>query len=1137
MPVRSLKLKTVLNRGEAGKQVRQSLWLTHTIVNEAVAEVERILLLCRGTEYCTGEDEVVSKAKVRGDALAFARQIQHNNGKARAGSDEEVLAALRQLYEALVPSVLFDDEGKPLTGDAQRAGGFAGPMMDPRSQGFQNVFDKILDPRPAWIAKMLQGATDWERESNEWLESPESQRLQHATGSPPAWVRRLRAGQPWQDAFVQDQERKRGEAGAVAAIIRLMKTELRLLPLMPPPVTSRLAVRPSGLTPWDRLALRLAVAHLLSWETWNHRAAAEYAAIEAQVDRQAEQVAAYGSVVGLLRGYERDRHEELKRVAEASDDRPYRIGPRAIRAWDRVRETWLGPRGVSRASRVEALAELQTKLGGRFGDPTLFRGLAENGREHLWRDRDPLPALARLNVLQRQLERKKEHALCTPAECRVHPRWIGYEAPGGGNLRTYGFEAGQDGITLCMPLLTQVEGGLAEMAFDVPLAPSGQLRSPKWNGKQGKARRLVYSSAQQTFSATPGGGEILFARRHLENRDPEELASGDVGPVWFKLVLDVDSQAPEGWLDGRGRVVTPPAVHHFNSGLATKSRHTDALVPGLRVLSVDLGVRTFAACSVFELVQGKPDGRLAFLADAERDLWARHERSFLLTMPGEAPAAQALTARRAAYDQLASLRRDLSRLKALLRLSVEQAEEERRAQVVELCASIEDESVRRGTTSFTLPAIQSLHDAVTSAQPTWEEIVKRVHRDTEKHLGERISQWRRRTRPRAADKADRLERRAYLGGKSAWAVEYLDNVRRFLLGWSLHGRRYGQINRADREKRGTFAVRLLQHLNALKDDRTKAGSDLIVQAARGWVPDRGKGWVHLHEPCRLILFEDLARYRFRTDRPRRENSQLMRWSHRRLIDETTMQAELYGIAIGTTGAGFSSRFHARTGAPGCRVRTLTSEDLQSPGVLKELEFLAERLGIDARRLQPGERVPWEGGEDLATIGDGGNLLMIHADLNAAQNLQRRFWTRHGDAYRITALEVRQGGHSRWYPDADGSRLRGALALLVGGDGYARLVPFEDADVFQLQKTQRAHWTEATRGRAVAGEEEALSDGDAQTAMTELCEEFERTEGRQVFFRDPSGLVLRSDRWYDAKVFWGRVHRRIAHALGLLSPAS
>jgi hypothetical protein len=64
--VRSLNLKMVLPRSEAGARLRQSLWITHVAINEAVAEIERVLLLCRGRSYYTGDDELVAEDTVRG---------------------------------------------------------------------------------------------------------------------------------------------------------------------------------------------------------------------------------------------------------------------------------------------------------------------------------------------------------------------------------------------------------------------------------------------------------------------------------------------------------------------------------------------------------------------------------------------------------------------------------------------------------------------------------------------------------------------------------------------------------------------------------------------------------------------------------------------------------------------------------------------------------------------------------------------------------------------------------------------------------------------------------------------------------------------------------------------------------------
>ena len=623
MPVRSLNLKLRLKRSAEGDGVRQSIWRTHSVVNEAIREIEGIILLCRGTAYAAGDDELVSNEDVHRDALAFAHGVQERNGKAGVGSDDQVLDALRRFYEALVPSIRLDKEGRPQTADANRqAAAFAGPMMDATSKGFQSVFGKVLDPLPDWVTAMQQSRPGWQSASVLWLQAPEAEGLLRARNSPPAWVRPLRAGQPWQEAFVEDQERKRGEIHGVPALVSLMKNGLGLLPLMRPPIAARFSNSRAGLTPWDRLAMRLALAHLTSWESWNHRAAADHRRVRERRDLQAKTVATFGNLALHLREYEIQRHDELKRQSLADNRRPYRIGVRATRAWDRVCESW-DKSGVTKQNRLDILAKLQTRLRGQFGDPDLFRWLAEDGREALWRNSGLLPALARLNALDRLLERKKDRAIYTPPDAQAHPRWILHAAPGGGNLREYQLEIVDGCIALTLPLLGSMGDGLSERSERIPLAPSGQMETAHWNGEKGKERRLHFTSAHQQFSAQLGGGEILLRRRHVENRKLEVLEHGEIGPVWFKLVLDVDSQAPAGSLNRRGQLVTPAAVHHFKTALVNRSKHVETLGPGLRVLSVNLGVRTFAACSVFELVGSRPVQGMAFLADANRQLWAR----------------------------------------------------------------------------------------------------------------------------------------------------------------------------------------------------------------------------------------------------------------------------------------------------------------------------------------------------------------------------------------------------------------------------------------------------------------------------------------------------------------------------------
>ena len=1119
MPVRSINLKMLLDRGAEGEPARQKLWTTHERINSAVQQVEHYLLLMRGERYRIDDDEFKSRESVQKEALSLARATQKQNGKANAGDDEELLAAMQQLYIALVPSYCLDEKGKPLEGNAQSSREFAGPLMRAGSKGFQDIFEKIVDPLPEWVALREADDPGWMRQSTEWLESEQAKALFGRTGSPPAWIRRLRNKQPWEAAFVEDQKKKQANL-AVPRLIRKMQEKLGMLPLFPPPIAAQIAGR-DALTKWDYLVLRLAVGHLLSWESWNHRTAEEHRRVEQTLTSLQQRLAERAPEVEGFREYESARHAELNRIALASD-RPFRINQRMLRGWERVHEAW--GKTDSAAGRIDVLAKLQTQMSGRFGDPDLYRWLAQDGRESLWQNRDFLQLFAKCNDVEQLLERTKSSALYTPPDARLHPKWLNYEPQGGSNLYRYTLsEAGGD-LQLELPVLAIDNKGLAETNVAIPLVPSKQFAAPQITTDK-KQQHARFSVAHQSMSAVLKASDVILDRRHLENRSTEQIEQGDVGSIWFKLVLDVDSQAPADWLDGRGRVATPPTVHHFRSALSSTSKHHEALEPGLRVLSVDLGMRTFASCAVFELVSEQPADGTCFLADEVKQLWAKHERSFLLALPGERISPKAREARFAAEQELRMLRGSVWDLKNLLRLTAKDEPQERRAGVSDLLVNLR-EAGEDGISIDMEVKIAELSLLADAPTEEWHDHVRTVYQKMEQRLSETLSAWRRRTRPRTDSG------REYGAGKSDWAIQYLTNVRNLLRGWSLHGRQYGQINRADREKQGVFAASLLDHINHLKEDRIKAGTDLIIQAARGYQPVKPKGWVKRHESCRLILFEDLARYRFRTDRPRRENAQLMRWSHREIIREAEMQGEIYGMVVETTGAGFSSRYHGASGAAGCRTRTLTEQDLANTGWFKQaLKRVSQRFSLDASKLAPGMRIPWEGGSDFTTLGDQGHALTVHADLNAAQSLQRRFWNRHGEAYRISAVEVRVDEREMWYPDRDSKRILGAIGAALGNNGYARLVPADDGDGFVLEGISRPAWRKAV-GSSVA-EDSAGSDEVAEQLQEILGDEtVERGSQKRVFFRDPSGYVLRSDRWYESRVFWGQATERIVSGLQL-----
>ncbi len=1147
MPTRTINLKMILGTKERTEELRRALWTTHEQINQAVAIIERTLLLCRGEAYWTlnrgGEEIEIPKKQVKAETLDMARYAQRRNGKPGMGSDDEVLGALRGLYEQIIPSCRLDEKGKPREGDAQASNGWVSPLMDPESQGGLSVYDKVLDPPPAWIKDKESNSGDWLKKSIQWLECADALRLQRAAGSPPGWVRKLRNENPWQDDFIKDQEKKRKETiEGNAPVITLLKG-LSLIPLIMPKLKKALEPEGSGVSRWDRLAVRLAVAHLLSWESWNHTTKAAHDEAESLMNKLLEQYKEYATNFDALRDYEKERHEELKRVAFADDDNPFKIGSRMIRSWDRVRERWLR-NGNTPEDRQSICKRLQKTLRGKFGDPDLLLWLAEEGHEDLWRDTDCVTPLVKLNKAERLFRKRKEYSLMTFADARLHPRWAMYESSGGTNLRSYKLIKSQNGLQASLNLITHdMNGGFREQSFTIPLAPSGQFSNLTVEGA-GKEERFTYHSANQRFTGAPGGAEILFHRPYLElaERTNEQLARTP-GPVWLKLTLDVETKTPPEWLDGKGNPATPPEVHHFNTALANKSKHVEKLKPVLRVLSVDLGIRTFASCSVFELVQGKPSKGLSFPAADGRDekdpekLWAHHERSFKLSLPGENPTKKEKINRKAATEEIRSLKRDMGRLKDILRMSVTEDAQKLDDRIRLFLGNLDDISMsseldKETFAGFGDPAAKLLPES-------WREHCQSFYDRAEALVAKRFSEWRKRTRRKPNSWDDHRALRGYAGGKSIWAVEYLDAARKVIISWNLRGRTYGEVNRQDKKLFGTVASHLLHHINQLKEDRTKSGADLLIQAARGFVPVRdGVGWAEKYKPCRVILFEDLARYLFRIDRPRRENSQLMKWTHREIIHETDMQAKLYGIVTITTSAGFSSRYLASTGAPGIRCRYLEMDDfedgLPKQYVVNELEWMLgkvkdEELDAAQKRLsgkiKPGMLVPWSGGELFVTVTrDRKKAHLIHADLKAAQNLQRRFWSRCGEALRIKCRRT-NGGASDIYElaQAPGARLLGALQQLEHGDAVFSLVPDTagraDAEYYVMEqagakKTKlKATKEDPSLGGAYAVDEGLENDAEAGGAL-------------EIFFRDPSGILFDKKYWIPSKKYWSIVKSRV-----------
>jgi hypothetical protein len=1098
MAVRSVNLRLVVPRGSADTTARRALWTTHAEINAATSYYERQLLVMRGLPYEApdgdGDKRQIILAEAESQLLAVARDVQRRNRR-RCGLDEatsgdapEVLAAVRTLYGHLVP----DETG---TASAQAANGFLSPLVDPASRGFGAAADKLDRPRPNWVGipdedpSLLDAA-------NAWLASEASAAWRGDTGSPATWLRAARAGNAsWPGLFRKKlDDLALTAAGSPEGAVARMRS-LDLLPFFDAYFPSRLASARGAVTPWDRLAFRLAVSHLLSWQAWVRRAMEQHIRRQQTLDdyRQRAVTSEIDEMLAKVRAYEVTRSAHLSQLGLGESI--YTLQPRQLRGWADLQSAWRKLTIPSPDVLRTMIADHQTKKRGRFGDPQVYFWLAESAQRALWAKEDVPTIAATLNAMQGLIDRSRETATMTLPDARLHPRAVQWSGEGDRNLRPYRLrQTAEDGLMAELSLLCSSDDGLHETRVSFRLAPSAQFEVTGFTTQAGKARVTFRNGSGETFLATIGSGDLLFDRRHVSRREEAAIAAGDIGPVWLKLALDIDTQRPSAWAPDHARF-----VRHFAAALGKPTKQESDIHAGGRVLAVDLGVRTFAACSVFELRKDTPRGALAFpVPIQDRQMWAVHERSFHLDLPGEHPDKEGLVWRRGQRAELQRIRRTLGIHRRIARLAGVPLQDRPSALEALHVAIVDDDCF-----AF-MPALHTvLADRSDAPQPVWDNAVAAALVSFRKQLGPIIRHWRRGGRERQGFN--------YLG-KSMWAIEHLTDLRRTLLSWSLLGRASGEIRRLDRAERGTFAAGLLEHVNHIKDDRLKTGSDLIVRAALGYLRDDAGRWQQRYAPCNVVLFEDLTRYRMRTDRPRRENSQLMRWAHRAVPAEVKMQGELYEIAVAETAAAFSSRYHARTLTPGVRCKALTAEDLRDAYLREDLA----QDGFDLAQCRPGDLVPWRGGEIFVCLRKDGRLLQVDADINAAQNLQRRFWTRHAAAFRLPCVPVMLAGASVWRPRQMGKRLSGAL----GGMGVLRPTGHESGS---------CRWECVTARKLRDPAEATLETPDLDEAAGELialAEEAETTAGTvEVFFRDPSGVLWPPDLWFPSAAFWGIVQAR------------
>ena len=132
---------------------------------------------------------------------------------------------------------------------------------------------------------------------------------------------------------------------------------------------------------------------------------------------------------------------------------------------------------------------------------------------------------------------------------------------------------------------------------------------------------------------------------------------------------------------------------------------------------------------------------------------------------------------------------------------------------------------------------------------------------------------------------------------------------------------------------------LLEKINEIREQRVNQTAHMILAQALGVrlrtpqkdPAERKHKDVHgeyerFREPVDFIVLEDLSRYLSSQGRARSENSRLMKWCHRAILEKLKDLCAPYGMPVVEATAAYSSRFCSRTGVAGFRAVEVTPQN-------------------------------------------------------------------------------------------------------------------------------------------------------------------------------------------------------------------
>lgn len=399
----------------------------------------------------------------------------------------------------------------------------------------------------------------------------------------------------------------------------------------------------------DHAARRVSIAY-----SWIKRAEAERCRFEADALRLAEVPAA--AMTWL------DSYCATRTVASGAldDDVGYRIRRRAIGGWDEVIAKWRRAKCATAQDRIAAARETQADPDiEKFGDIQLFEALSQDDAECVWRPEGRVNADLLKDYVAGHEARFKQRRFKVPAyrhpDPLVHPvfvdfgtsRWeIQYAVhaaakprgkrkpteaeaewfgtPRGVRLGLWNGKSvqptelrwsskrltrdliGQNGVSRLAGVpradrLGRAAGGVVDTA---PVRPVGLFELAMWNGRLQApraqldalaARVRAYGWDDRARSMRQRVNWLLTFSAKLECR----------GPMHTYLERFEGDEPSRPYLRKTKKGVVLDIMHDENKSREGNAKLILSRLPGLRVLSVDLGHRFAAACAVWQVLSAK----------------------------------------------------------------------------------------------------------------------------------------------------------------------------------------------------------------------------------------------------------------------------------------------------------------------------------------------------------------------------------------------------------------------------------------------------------------------------------------------------------------------------------------------------